>query len=128
MSIFGNIIESYARIQYIRKHRRAFIITEKKLIGKAIHKTHDVDKLVMCVLFPYIGWSTINRIHIKIAKHHLEYFRGLSKIDKIEALIDWECAHLTKRNKCLSAVDFIKTNHPELYSLFENDIKILNLI
>ena len=128
MCIFGNIIESYERIPYIKKHRYAFKITERKLTGKVRHKFHDVDKLVMCILFPYFGWDIINKLHVKLAKHHLEYFRGISKIDKIEALIDWECAHLTKRNKCLSAVDFIKTNHSELYYLFENDIKILNLI
>ena len=126
--MIDNIFESYKRISYIIKHREAFKKTEKEMTGKVKYGYgHDLDKLFMCLFVPFLGWKMINKIHTKTSRHHFEYIGGEKHWNKTEMLIDWQCAHLTKPNKCKTAMEFLEKYHKEYYTVFQKEYqKIVN--
>lgn len=96
--------------KYTRKHRKAFLMIEKQLIG---HNTlrgylHDLDKLIM---LNFVKAETASRIHRKISKHHN---RAKTKKDYTQMIIDWECARYTKPDKPLNARETLAKYYPEL--------------
>jgi len=92
------------------KHKKAFLIIEKKLLGKntITGYLHDVDKLFLYLLPLKI--STIRKIHRKYSRHHVESIR---KKNYIEMVIDWECARFTKPDKPLDAYGTLMKFYPQ---------------
>lgn len=53
--IIQNIIDSWKHIPYTLRHYAAFLRTEKKYIGYYKYKFHDLDKVLMYILIPWLG-------------------------------------------------------------------------
>lgn len=120
--IIKNICECYAHIPYTFKHYIAFLKVEKKLTGFVSRLFHDWDKLLMFIFLPFLGERVINQWHQKHRRHHPTYTVGKNwerrlkdplNIDWIEAIIDWECARITKPDKPLDAYDTLMKYYPE---------------
>lgn len=109
IKLIDNIIGCWKHIPYTMKHRKAFDKVCKQLLGYTPYPYmfHDVDKLFMFVLIPFMGKEYINKIHRKYMKHHLSMYKYKNCIeqDYVEAIIDWECARFTKPDKPLDAED-----------------------
>lgn len=54
-----NIIDSWKKIPYTFKHYFAFLRTEKKYIGYYKYKFHDLDKILMYLVIPWLGVDRI---------------------------------------------------------------------
>lgn len=70
--IIQNIIDSWKHIPYTLRHYAAFLRTEKKYIGYYKYKFHDLDKVLMYILIPWLGTKRIKKIHRAINKHHIQ--------------------------------------------------------
>ena len=113
MVFINNIKECYQHIPYTFKHYLAFRKVEKELLGHHRYWHHDCDKLILYMFCPWLGVRKIHRIHQKFNSHHLnwhdkygiEHQKKAYDIDFVEAIIDWECARLTKKDKPLNAYD-----------------------
>lgn len=111
--IFRNVAESYSHLLYSYKHHVCFKKVEAYLRGRVIHKYHDVDKIVMYALFPWLGVECINHIHTLLQNHHPCYkdlddnkaYKPKDEVEWTEAVVDWECARFTKPDKPLNAYD-----------------------
>lgn len=105
-------------MQYTFKHKIAFLSVENELLGRNTIRgyLHDIDKLI---LYPILGVKVSHNLHIKYSKHHIKNVK--TKCDKIQMIIDWECARYTKPDKPLSAIEFInkyiKENKTELLNI-----------
>lgn len=122
MNLIKNVKECYAHIPYTWNHYKAFRAVEIDKLGYSKHWHHDWDKLFLYIFFPFLGKRIIKQIHQKYQKHHPTYTTGIKdvkhykdpkKIDWKEAIIDWECAHLTKPDKSLDAYDTLYKFYPE---------------
>lgn len=136
MKIIKNIKECYSHIPYTFKHYLAFRKVEKELLGNNKHWYHDWDKLLFYALFPWLGERIIKQLHQRISKHHptytsganlVRYLKDAKTVDWVQAIIDWECARITKPDKPLDACDTLRKFYPE----YENEVipilKKLNL-
>lgn len=99
-------------IEYTWKHKKAFLYVEKQLLGKNTFRgyLHDADKLILYLFLPK---KVCTFIHRKIAGHHLNKNKHHTKNDYIQAMIDWESARLTKKDKPLNARETLDKYHPE---------------
>lgn len=70
--IISNIIDSWKHIPYTLRHYIAFLKTEKKYIGYYKYKFHDLDKVLMYIIIPWLGTKRIKKIHRAINKHHIQ--------------------------------------------------------
>ena len=97
-------------IKYTLKHKRAFLKTEKELLGKNTIRgyLHDIDKVFLYII---MDKKKAHKIHRSHAKHHME--NAKTEEDKIQMIIDWECARYTKPDKPLSAYDFMMKAYPD---------------
>ena len=120
--LLENIKGSYNHIPYTWKHYLAFLKVEKQLLGTYKYKFHDWDKLGLFIFFPWLGERIINQLHQKINRHHPTYtvgpewkkqLKSSKRIDWTEAVIDWECARITKSDKPLNARDTLLKYYPE---------------
>lgn len=107
MNVLKNIKDCFKHIPYTYKHIRAFDNLQKQTFGKKKYFFHDWDKLIMYVLFPFLGVKKIKEIHRFISRHHLKPDQYNVRAFE-EALIDWESAHLTKADKPYNAAWTIK--------------------
>lgn len=96
--IISNIIDSWKHIPYTLRHYIAFLKTEKKYIGYYKYKFHDLDKVLMYIIIPWLGTKRIKKIHRAINKH--QNHKAAYECNYEEAVIDWECCRLTKPNEC----------------------------
>ena len=110
--IINNIVDSYKHIPYTWKHYKAFLKVQKEILGEYRYKFHDFDKLFLYIFFPILGTKRIHKIHQRFSKHHPTYSVNEEKIYKpsniinwTEAIIDWQCASLTKKDKPLDAYE-----------------------
>ena len=94
-----NIINSWKHIPYTWYHYLAFLHVEKKLLGYYKYKFHDLDKILMYVFLPFLGTERIKKIHKKYNRHHIVDYKNQEQCNYEEAIIDWECARLTKADK-----------------------------
>ena len=94
-----NIIDSWKHIPYTFYHYLAFLDLEKELLGYYKYKFHDWDKLFMYIFFPFLGTKLIKKIHRKINRHHIVDYKNQDKCNYEEAILDWECARITKPDK-----------------------------
>lgn len=92
------------RIKDLIRHKRAFWKMEKQLLGKHTIRgiTHDLDKLIMFLL--PLPTSFVRRFHKQIAKHH----NTKTYFDRLEKIVDYECARYTKRNSKYTAREYIE--------------------
>lgn len=88
--IIQNIIDSWKHIPYTLRHYAAFLRTEKKYIGYYKYKFHDLDKVLMYILIPWLGTKRIKKIHRAINKHHIQNHKAAWECNYEEAVIDWE--------------------------------------
>lgn len=104
------------RINYTYKHRIAYRKVEKELLGKNTlgGYLHDLDKLVMYVIG--VPKKLAHSIHVATAPHHMH--KGHIK-RPVSAVIDWECARLTKPDKPLSAREFYEKKMPKMPEIDE---------
>ena len=127
MKIIKNIKDCWKHIPYTLKHRKALLETQKELLGYKTYYLHDMDKIFMYIFMPYLGTLTINKIHRKLNHHHVDYFRGINHVDKIQAICDWECARKTKPDKPLNAAETLKNLYPQYTQDFINAFVNLGL-
>ena len=108
-----------APIKYTWAHKKAFLDVERELTGHntLAGYTHDLDKLILYAIG--VPQKLAHQIHIINASHHIR--NGHVK-NPVQAVIDWECARITKPDKPLSAVDFyLRRNEriPEIEAVFD---------
>ena len=135
MKILNHIKESYNHVPYTWKHYLAFMKVQKELLGHYKYKFHDWDKLAMFIFLPFLGDRIINQWHQKHQKHHPTYCTGndwkrnlkTSEIDWEQAIIDWECARITKPDKPLDAYDTLFKFYPEFIDDAKPYFEKLNL-
>lgn len=106
-------LESFAHISYTWEHHKAFNNLQDETFGYWKYKFHDIDKILMYIFLPFLGTRNIKKIHRKISRHHLtSHSRSKRAIE--EALIDWECAQYTKKDKPGNAYwTIFKKNRPK---------------
>ena len=126
-----NIIDSWKKIPYTFRHYLAFLKTEKEYIGYYKYKFHDLDKILMYLVIPWLGVDRIKKIHRKINKHHIQNNKPAWKCNYEEAVIDWECCRFTKPNEPMSAREYLEhkksTLRPVHYKHMEIVLRQFNL-
>ena len=121
IAILNNIKGCYQHIPYTFKHYLAFRKVEKELLGHHRYWHHDWDKLFLYTFCPWLGTRKIHRFHQRRNSHHpswydkygIEHLKKAYDIDFVEAIIDWECARCTKKDKPLNAYDTMLTYYPQ---------------
>ncbi len=126
--IIKNIRDSYRHIPYTLIHRKKLIELSYVFLGKKKYWLHDLDKVIMYILIPYVGTKVIHKIHATLSPHHVKYFRGISKVDKIQAILDWESARYTKPDKPQNASETLISKYPDLIPEFLPTLEELGLI
>lgn len=106
--MLNNIIACWRKIPYTFRHYLAFLETEKKYLGYYKYKFHDLDKILMYMIIPWLGVERIKKLHRKINKHHIQNSKLAWKCNYEEAAIDWECCRLTKPNEPMSAREYLE--------------------
>ena len=125
--IIKNIRDSYKHIPYTLKHRKKLIELSEIYLGKKHYYLHDLDKVVMYILIPWIGTKAIHKIHATLSPHHVKYFRGIGHVDKKQAVLDWESARFTKPDKPWNAAETLMNKYPNLLDEFDNTFHELGL-
>ena len=120
--IINNCVGCWKHIPYTVKHYFAFHKVKRRL-GQRGYWFHDLDKLFLFIFFPYLGEEKIGLWHRFNNKHHAECTKGH---DWIEAVINWECARITKPDKPLNARQTWEKYYFE-YSEVEEYLNQLNL-
>lgn len=105
--------EKMDHADYTWRHKKAFLKVEKELLGlnTVPGYLHDMDKMIMYYL-PFIKIESISKFHRKHSKHHFPRCLKSHRY-KMQAIIDWECAKITKLDKQLDAVDTLFKYYPE---------------
>ena len=125
--IIKNIRDSYKHIPYTLKHRKKLIELSEIYLGKKHYYLHDLDKVVMYILIPWVGTKVIHKIHATLSPHHVKYFRGISRVDKTQAILDLESARYTKPDKPQNASETLISKYPELIPEFLDTLEELGL-
>lgn len=106
-------MRNFEYCQYTYRHRRAFEYVVGKLFSKDSYlynkmmeraAAHDIDKLIM---YQCTSKAEASKIHKAIAPHHMGNDKPHDYYDKLEAIVDYECAGYTKPDKPLNAWDTI---------------------
>lgn len=127
---------SKCHIPYTFKHYLAFRKVEKQLLGENVYWHHDWDKLFMFIFFLWLGQRAINQFHQKHQRHHPTYASGKDwkrnlknplEVDFLQAVIDWECARITKTDKQLDACDTMRKFYIEYADFVTPILKKLNI-
>lgn len=87
---------------------------------------HDIDKLIM---YQIMDKESASDYHRKNNPHHMECEEYKNRYHKLEAIIDWECAALTKPDKPLNALQTLNTYYSDskLYNELLALISILDI-
>lgn len=115
------MIKLFSNFKYI-KYSFTHIIALNKLafqlkVWKPRFLLHDVDKLI---LYTFLSTDKVSKIHRAKSIHHIQ--NGTIK-DPLQAVLDWESARFTKKDKPLSARDFYhykKFNMPEVLKIIDD--------
>ena len=99
--------EDRGRLVYTLSHWLAFnYVALRQGCWRPRFLLHDMEKPLL--MLKYKGdYSKVQRHHRAHSRHHLEY-EGRRSIDWLGMVIDWECAHLTKKAKPLTAIEKIR--------------------
>lgn len=105
------IKQNREKVIYSLKHRKAFRIVEKQLLGHNTFRSlfHDLDKVV---LYNFFDYKTVHDFHRKHTKHH--ELKARTYNDFVQMVIDWECARFTKPDKPLNARQTLYKFYPKL--------------
>lgn len=100
---------------YTMQHKRAFLRVEKQLRGKNTLRglLHDAEKPLLYLFCFWLSLKQIQEFHRKHNKHHVENNLPKSQEDLLDAVIDWECARQTKKDKPLNAYQTLMKFYPE---------------
>lgn len=95
------IFKNWKYMKYTFKHKIAFLLVEKQLLGKNTLKglLHDLDKLIMYI---FLSKEKVKNIHVKHSKHH---DKAKNKDDYAQMIIDFESCRLSKSDKPLDAYE-----------------------
>lgn len=122
------IKENMCYLEYTYLHRKAFkyvvnlLIKDPKDKAEMLEraKLHDLDKALMYTLIPK---KRASKIHRQTSSHHMENGLQKNRYDFMEAVLDYECAGLTKPDKPLNAFDTInkygRDNIPQLMEIMK---------
>ena len=101
------------RIMYTLKHRKAFRLIEKQLLGHNTTRSlfHDLDKVI---LYNFFDYKKVHNFHRNHTKHH--ELKAKTHSDFVQMVIDWECARYTKPDKPLNARETLYKFYPQLES------------
>lgn len=127
--LVANIVGCYKHILYSFMHSLYYRKVEYHLLGHHVHNWHDFDKILLYMIFPWLGPNCISAIHMLTQDHHPIYLipdfegkwikklKNAGEIDWEQAVIDWECARFTKPDKPLDAYD----TYVKYYKGLDND-------
>lgn len=98
--------EAKEHFLYTLKHKKALLMVYTELYGTIPSNNsrlyyHDIDKLFMYTILSDI--KKASKLHRGYSTHHVENWRVGNLDDRIEALLDYECARITKPDKPLNA-------------------------
>lgn len=118
-------MKRFEKVMYTIRHRSAFLRVEKQLLGKNTLSgyLHDIDKVFLYLI---LGVKLTHKLHQKWASHHVPQCMKNSK-HIIEAIIDWQCAALTKPDKPLNARETLNKYYPKYYNIVNPYLIKLNL-
>lgn len=98
------------KISYTMKHWLAYQKTGVKLgLWKPRHLLHDLDKVIMLCLGVEV--KKASRLHRSWSSHHEDKNGVITVV--VDAVIDWECARLTKPDKPMNAVETAEKYYPK---------------
>lgn len=121
-----NIISSYKHIPYTICHYFYFMKIQKKLLGRYKYLFHDLDKILMYIFIPWLGTKKIKKIHQSINKHYIKIHKFSYECNYEEAIIDWECFRFSKKEKQMTAREYLEYKKPILLgSHYDNLNKVL---
>lgn len=115
--------ENISKLKYTYQHRQAFKYTAERILRGTRYLNpildradyHDLDKSLLLTIIPK---SEASEIHRAMSYHHMENSLPKSTLDIVEAIVDYESAGYTKKDKRLNAYDTIikynKNNSDEL--------------
>lgn len=109
-----NIIDCYKHIPSTINHYFAFMRIQKKITGFYMYYFHDLDKILMYIFLPFLGTRRIKKIHQKYNRHHINNFKSIIQCDYLEAIIDWECSRFTKKDKQMTAREYLTSKKGKL--------------
>lgn len=100
---------------YTLQHKRALLMVYTELfqvIPDADSRLyyHDSDKLWMYSFLSEV--KKASKLHRSYSIHHVENWRSNSIEDRLEAMLDYECARITKPDKPLNACRTVKELKP----------------
>lgn len=105
--------EERSTFKYWFAHWCAFQMTALNLkVWKPKYLLHDIEKPFLKLFLKY---ATVQRLHRKYSSHHLEYWKGVKKIDIDAMLIDWECSQFTKKECPLNASETLEKEKIDAY-------------
>ncbi len=105
----------FKKLIYTLQHKVAFLRVERQLTGHISIRglLHDMDKVFMIIFCPWMDIKQIHQIHRKHSHHHVDNNLPKTNKDRLESIIDWECARYTKPDKPLNAYDTLMKFYPE---------------
>lgn len=88
------VLRNLEHLEYTFEHRQAFAFTAAKLFGTDLlypmlvkrARTHDLDK---AFLYALVGKQEASAFHKLVSSHHIENTTPKSKLDLLEAYVDW---------------------------------------
>lgn len=112
-------MKNFGYLSYTYMHRCAFKFVVLSLIKDEAEKEallerakwHDLDK---SLLYTLVEKEFASESHTASSSHHMENSHLKTYLDKMEAVIDYECAGYTKWDKPRNAYDTIRELKPEL--------------
>lgn len=115
---------SAAHIIYTIRHKKAILMTYIELTGKIPSMDsrlwlHDMDKVYLYYHLQNV--KVAHALHVQFSPHHYPNWRTLD--DKREAVLDYECARITKPDKPRNALETIRVFRPETEGLLIDILK-----
>lgn len=87
--------EERSSFPYWCAHWCAFQMTALNLrCWKFKYLFHDIEKPFLKLILR--DYKKVQKIHRKYNNHHLEYYKGINKVNYTDLIIDWECSQYTK--------------------------------
>jgi len=107
-------------ILYTLRHKRAFLHVEKQLRGKnTLHGyLHDIDKIFLYLFCFWMDLDQIQNFHRKHNCHHVNNKLKKNDENRLDTIIDWECARQTKKDKPLNAYQTLVSHYPDYKKLY----------
>lgn len=120
----GLVNNNLAYQTYTLRHKQAFLAVMYSLTGYITQSAimHDTDKLYT---YGRVSKDETSRMHRKYAIHHIE--NSTKTVNKLDCIIDYECARFTKPDKPLNAYATIMKFRPHTYDILKSTLIELGL-